>query len=132
VLITALRLLSLCNTQRTELDLPSLTSPPNARTIGPMGIVFASVAPVNLLLRLALDQPCVDTRTPYPHIRSVSLWPYRSNHSCLRTHLLCRLCRSFRNSFGFRFLPISYQINNINCYFLCVTTHHNHICYLLY
>ena len=131
MLITALRLVSLCNTQRTELDLPSLTSPPNARTIGPMGIVFASVAPLNLFLRSTLDQPCADTRTPYPRIGSVSLWPCRSSLQCLIHRRLDSRGKSFWNSFLLRFFPIGYQINNINCYLFCVTTHHNHICYLL-
>ena len=47
-----------------------------------MGIEFASVEPLNLLLRLTLDQPCADIRIPYPRIGSVSLWPYRSSLQC--------------------------------------------------
>ena len=64
-----------------------------------MGIAFASVAPLNLLLRLTLDQPCADTRTPYPRIGSVSLMLYRSSPRCLRHHLLGSRGRSFWSSF---------------------------------
>jgi len=73
-----------------------------------MGIVFASVAPLNLLLRLTLDQPCADIRTPYPRIGSVSLWPYRSSLRCLIHHQLGSRGKSFWNSFLLRFFPVSY------------------------
>ena len=59
-----------------------------------MGIEFASVAPLNLLLRLTLDQPCADIRIPYPRIGSVSLWPYRSSLRCLIHRLLSSRGRS--------------------------------------
>jgi hypothetical protein len=64
-----------------------------------MGTVFASVAPVNLFLRSTLDQPCVDIRTPYPRIGSVSLWPYRSSLRCLIHRLLNSRGKSFRSRF---------------------------------
>ncbi len=73
-----------------------------------MGIVFASVEPLNLFLRLTLDQPCVDIRIPYPRIGSVSLWPYHSSPRCLRHRLLDSRGRSFWNSFLLRFFPVSY------------------------
>lgn len=79
--------------------LPSLTSPPNARTIGPMGIDFASEELLNPFLRLTLDQPCADIRIPYPRIGSVSLWPYHSSPRCLIHRLLDSRGKSFWSGF---------------------------------